>query len=471
MSTRQPLHPAFCQMIRSLLPEEADRLLDTLDTPPSVSVRLSRTKPCRESLPFVLEDAVPWSGGLGFYLSERPSFTADPLWHAGGYYVQEASSMLLSCIAPLLGGEPIDALDLCAAPGGKSTLLLDLLPRGSALVSNEIMRARAQILTENIQKWGSASSIVTSAEPQMLGRLREAFDLILVDAPCSGEGMFRKDEEARQQWSPDLVQQCAERQRGILEDIWPALRPGGLMVYSTCTYSEQEDESQLRYLIEELGAEALPLPELPPIVTPSPLCSYPCYRMMPHRLRGEGLFLALVRKPSQGEGYATSRPAAKGKGKPTTTKIPEAVKAWLRPEALPSLHWQSPTEGLFVALPQRVAALTEALRALRVPILSSGGQVAEAKGRDFLPLPALALSELLDPEAFPAVELTHPEAIRYLAREAITLPEGTPRGFVLVRYRGLALGFVKHLGNRSNNLYPQPWRIRHPEQILSLGEH
>jgi tRNA and rRNA cytosine-C5-methylase len=189
--------------------------------------------------------------------------------------------------------------------------------------------------------------------------------------------------------------------------------------------------------------------------------------MMPHRLRGEGLFLALVRKPSQGEGHATPRPVAKGKGKPTTAKIPEAVKAWLRPEALPSLHWQSPTEGLFVALPQRVAVLTDALRTLRVPILSSGVQVAEAKGRDFLPLPALALSELLDPEAFPAVELTHPEAIRYLAREAITLPEGTPRGFVLVRYRGLALGFVKHLGNRSNNLYPQPWRIRHPEQILS----
>ena len=452
-------------MIHSLLPEEADRLLDTLDTPPSVSVRLSRTKPCRESLPFVLEDAVPWSGGLGFYLSERPSFTADPLWHAGGYYVQEASSMLLSCIAPLLGGEPIDALDLCAAPGGKSTLLLDLLPRGSALVSNEIMRARAQILTENIQKWGSASSIVTSAEPQMLGRLREAFDLILVDAPCSGEGMFRKEEEARRQWTPGLVESCARQQREILDDIWPALAPGGLMVYSTCTFNRQEDEDMLAYLVEELGAEPVALPELPEPITPSPLSSYPCYRMMPHRLRGEGLFMAVVRKPDVELGSARTK-SARSKIKPNP-KLPQEVLRWLREDLRRDVTLQSLPDGTLTAIPSALYPIVEALQGAKIPILTSGIPLAEVKGRDFLPLPALALSVGLDEEAFPRAELTQEEAIRYLAREAITLSADMPRGLVLVTYEGYPLGFAKHLGNRTNNLYPQAWRIRHPELLLS----
>ena len=465
MSTRQPLHPAFCQMIRSLLPEEADRLLDTLDTPPSVSVRLSRTKPCRESLPFVLEDVVPWSGGLGFYLSERPSFTADPLWHAGGYYVQEASSMLLSCIAPLLGGEPIDALDLCAAPGGKSTLLLDLLPEGSALVSNEIMRARAQILTENIQKWGSASSIVTSAEPQMLGRLREAFDLILVDAPCSGEGMFRKEEEARRQWTPGLVESCARQQREILDDIWPALAPGGLMVYSTCTFNRQEDEDMLTYLVEELGAEPVALPELPEPITPSSLSPYPCYRMMPHRLRGEGLFMAVVRKPDAEVGSARSKPT-RSKSKPNP-KLPQEVLRWLRADLRQDVTLQSLPDGTLTAIPSALYPIVEALQGAKIPILTSGIPLAEVKGRDFLPLPALALSVGLDEEAFPRAELTQEEAIRYLAREAVTLSADTPRGLVLITYEGYPLGFAKHLGNRTNNLYPQAWRIRHPELLLS----
>ena len=373
--------------------------------------------------------------------------------------------MLLRLVAPLLGEEPLRALDLCAAPGGKSTLLLDLLPEGSTLVSNELIRSRAQILAENIQKWGGVHSVVTSTEPQRLGRLREQFDFILVDAPCSGEGMFRKEEEARRQWTPGLVESYARQQREILDDIWPALAPGGLMVYSTCTFNRQEDEDMLAYLVEELGAEPVALPELPEPITPSPLSSYPCYRMMPHRLRGEGLFMAVVRKPDVELGSARTK-SARSKIKPNP-KLPQEVLRWLREDLRRDVTLQSLPDGTLTAIPSALYPIVEALQGAKIPILTSGIPLAEVKGRDFLPLPALALSVGLDEEAFPRAELTQEEAIRYLAREAITLSADMPCGLVLVTYEGYPLGFAKHLGNRTNNLYPQAWRIRHPELLLS----
>ena len=263
MALQTPIPALFSDQLRELLPTEAKALLASLDEEASVSVRLNQRKTETPPASLPIGEAIPWAKPVGFYLDGRPAFAADPLWHAGVYYVQEASSMLLRLVAPLLGEEPLRALDLCAAPGGKSTLLLDLLPEGSTLVSNELIRSRAQILAENIQKWGGVHSVVTSTEPQRLGRLREQFDFILVDAPCSGEGMFRKEEEARRQWTPGLVESCARQQREILDDIWPALAPGGLMVYSTCTFNRQEDEDMLAYLVEELGAEPVALPELP----------------------------------------------------------------------------------------------------------------------------------------------------------------------------------------------------------------
>ena len=465
MALQTPIPALFCDQLRELLPTEAEALLASLDEEASVSVRLNRRKTETPPASLPIGEAVPWAKPVGFYLDGRPAFAADPLWHAGVYYVQEASSMLLRLVAPLLGEEPLRALDLCAAPGGKSTLLVDLLPEGSTLVSNELIRSRAQILAENIQKWGGVHSVVTSTEPQRLGRLREQFDFILVDAPCSGEGMFRKEEEARRQWIPGLVESCARQQREILADIWPALAPGGLMVYSTCTFNRQEDEDMLAYLIEELGAESVALPELPEPITPSPLSSYPCYRMMPHRLRGEGLFMAVVRKPDAEVGSARSKPT-RSKSKPNP-KLPQEVLRWLTPELRADVTLQSLPDGTLTAIPSALYPIVEALQGAKIPILTSGIPLAEVKGRDFLPLPALALSVGLDDEAFPRAELTQEEAIRYLAREAVTLSADTPRGLVLVTYEGYPLGFAKHLGNRTNNLYPQAWRIRHPELLLS----
>lgn len=464
MPLTTPLPTGFSEQIHELLPEEAPALLRALDEEPSVSIRLNARKTRELELSLPLGDAVPWGKPLGYYLDQRPSFTADPLWHAGSYYVQEASSMLLSLVKPLLGEEPLTALDLCAAPGGKSTLLLDLLTEGSVLVSNELIRSRAQILTENIQKWGSTQSIVTSTEPQALGKLRTTFDFILVDAPCSGEGMLRKDEEARRQWSPGLVAQCARQQREILEDIWPALRPGGILVYSTCTFNREEDEAMVGYLVEEFGAEPLALPDCPNEITPSTLSPYPCYRMMPHRVRGEGLFLAVLRK-SEDEVPAKGKPS-KGKGR-GSAKVPAEVLAWIAEDLRQDLILQQVGDDQLVAYSPSVLSLVEQLQALKVPILTSGIPLAEVKGQNYLPHPALALSLALAEEAFPRVEVTQETAIRYLAREAILLPETTPRGFVLICYQGRALGFVKHLGNRSNNLYPQAWRIRHPELVLA----
>ena len=464
MPLTTPLPTGFREQIHELLPEEAPALLRALDEEPSVSIRLNARKTREIELSLPLGDAVPWAGPLGYYLDQRPSFTADPLWHAGCYYVQEASSMLLSLVKPLLDEKPLTALDLCAAPGGKSTLLLDLLPEGSVLVSNELIRSRAQILAENIQKWGSTQSIVTSTEPRALGKLRTAFDFILVDAPCSGEGMLRKDEEARRQWSPGLVAQCARQQREILEDIWPALRPGGILVYSTCTFNREEDEAMIGYLVEEFGAEPLALPDCPNEIIPSTLSPYPCYRMMPHRVRGEGLFLAVLRKSEEEVPTKVKPPKGKGRG---SVKAPAEVLAWLAEDLRQDLILQQVGDDQLVAYSPSVLSLVEQLQALKIPILTSGIPLAEVKGKNYLPHPALALSLALAEEAFPRVEVTQETAIRYLAREAITLPEATPKGFVLICYGGQALGFVKHLGNRSNNLYPQAWRIRHPELVLA----
>ena len=468
MPLTTPLPTGFSEQIHELLPEEAPALLRALDEEPSVSIRLNARKTQEIELSLPLGDAVPWAKPLGYYLDQRPSFTADPLWHAGCYYVQEASSMLLNLVKHLLGEEPLTALDLCAAPGGKSTLLLDLLPEGSVLVSNELIRSRAQILAENIQKWGSTQSIVTSTEPRALGKLRTTFDFILVDAPCSGEGMLRKDEEARRQWSPALVAQCARQQREILEDIWPALRPGGILVYSTCTFNRDEDEAMVGYLVEEFGAEPLALPDCPNEIIPSTLSPYPCYRMMPHRVRGEGLFLCVLRK-SEDEAPAKGKPS-KGKGR-GSAKVPAEVLAWLSEDLGQDLILQQVGDDQLVAYLPSVLSLVEQLQAQKIPILTSGIPLAEVKGKNYLPHPALALSLALAKEAFPRVEVSQETAIRYLAREAIILPEPTPRGLVLICYQGQALGFVKHLGNRSNNLYPQAWRIRHPELVLaSLAE-
>lgn len=448
---------SFEEAMRQLLGEEYVDFREALLGEPAVSIRLNKSK-CTATPSYA---PVPWATD-SYYLPERPSFTFDPLFHAGSYYVQEASSMFVEQAVKQHLQEARVALDLCAAPGGKSTLLRSLLPEDCVLISNEVMRPRAQVLAENITKWGHPRCFVTSNYPTDFTPLGEIFDLILVDAPCSGEGMFRKDEVAVTEWSPENVEVCWKRQRDILTDIWPTLRPGGLLIYSTCTFNTQEDEENVRWMMNELGAELLPIDTDPAwSITPSLMPNVPhAYRFLPGRTRGEGFFLAVVRK-GEGASVADAPRNAKSKkkekkGKQPAIAVPTECKQWL---ADSSSYTYKVIGTEVVALPCDMEPLYAVLSE-QLYLIKAGITLAELKGRDTLPTHDLAMSTALHPEAFASCELSYAEALRYLRREAITLPADTPRGFVLVTYRDVPLGFVKNLGNRANNLYPNEWRIR-----------
>ena len=288
----------FITRTRALLGEEFDRLEAALNADVPVSIRINSMK----GTPAPKAGApVAWCES-GFYLPERLSFTFDPLFHAGAYYVQEASSMFLEQAIKAYVKEPVRCLDLCAAPGGKSTHLASLLPDGSLLVSNEVIRSRSYVLAENIAKWGRPDTIVINNDPEEIGEaLPHLFDVIVTDVPCSGEGMFRKDTDSTGEWSVDNVRLCASRGRRIIHDIWNALKPGGILIYSTCTYNTEEDEENIHYIIEELGAEALPIPTQEEWqITGALRFEHPVYRFFPHKTRGEGFFLAALRK-AEGE--------------------------------------------------------------------------------------------------------------------------------------------------------------------------
>ena len=450
--------PDFRSQISALLPaDEAAALLHAIEsTPPSVSVRLNAAK-CLSLPPAAAR--VPWCS-RGFYLDERVPFTFDPLLHAGAYYVQDASSMLLQLIVQRLVTSPVRYLDLCAAPGGKTTAALDALPVGSLMVTNEIMPDRARVLLENVVKWGSPACVVTSDSSERLGSLSGFFDVVAADVPCSGEGMFRKDEEAVAQWSPRLVEQCSERQREIIDNIWPALRPGGLLIYSTCTYNRSENEAMVEYVISCHGAESVPL-SLPGEwnILPGIGTSAHCSRFMPHRTRGEGLFVAVLRKA----GDAPHSPAVAKKAKPAKGKgaskpavaVPAEARQWLADSCF---SLTADAAGTVAAIPTAHEAEVALLRST-VRVLHAGVGIATLKGRDAVPAHSLALSTALSPEAFPRCEVDYATAIAYLRGESITLPTA-PRGFVLITHRDLPIGFAKNLGTRANNLYPREWRIK-----------
>ncbi len=433
--------------------DERDRLLNALQTEPQVSIRFNPLIPDAESLALQslecsADGRVPWAGNA-VYLDHRPQFTLDPLIHMGCYYVQEASSMFLEQAVRKCVSGPVKALDLCAAPGGKSTLLASLLPEGSLLVSNEIQRGRAQILAENMTKWGRTGVMVTCNTPKQIGQSNLMFDLIAVDAPCSGEGMFRKDEGAVTDWSLQNVEMCALRQRQIIEDIWPALKPGGYLIYSTCTFNRHEDEDNVQWIIEQFGAEAIKIDTNPEWNIKASLTqdNLPVYHFMQHRTRGEGFFLCLLRKP---DGAFREIPQKPFKADPT---VPAECRKWLND----GYEYYVKGDSIY-ALPAPLASdMNQVSKELYA--LIPGIEVAVRKGHDWVPAHALAMSDALNTEAFNKVEITRKQALEYLHCDALRL-EDAPRGIVLLTYKGIPLGFAKNLGNRANNMYPQEWRIR-----------
>ena len=434
---------------RALFGEERyERFTSALNEEPVVSVRLNDSKP------FASFDAVavPWAPE-GRYLSSRPAFTADPLFHAGCYYVQEASSMFLGHVIKQFVNEPVRALDLCAAPGGKTTHLLQSLPAGSLLVSNEPVPQRAHVLAENALKWGNPSVVVTKNEPADFASFRNFFDLAVVDAPCSGEGMFRKDAYAVEQWSESIVKQCVARQRDILSDIWGCLRPGGLLVYSTCTFNAAENEECVQWIVDELGATSVEVPVDSSWNITGALAGegLHAYRFLPGYTRGEGLFLAVLRK----DGDASRLQARAPKLQYAAAKVKNEVAAWLQGAADFDIVLQG---DALVAMPKEHAAAIAALQQ-KLCVLHAALPLAAIKNNKLLPNHALAMSTALNKEAFNRVELGRDEALAYLHRESLSL-QGAPIGYLLLLYQGAPIGFVKNIGNRANNMYPQEWRIR-----------
>lgn len=376
-----------------------------------VAIRLNPFKQPSSELP-ILKDSVPvpWSRH-GRILASRPVFTLHPLFHAGCYYVQDSSAMfvghvLRGLLPDIPGG--IRVLDLCAAPGGKTTdiaaSLREKYSDNFLLVSNEVMRQRASVLDDNVARWGDPNVVVTSVDPAAFASLKGFFDIIVADVPCSGEGMFRKDARAVEEWSPENLKLCAARQKRILADVWPSLREGGVLVYSTCTYEKAENDDNLEWAATELGGT---------IIEPEDEFSEYGVRLTEH-----GHLLRAGEVPGEGQWAGALRKAGSGECRARTD---DSVLRKLHP-------------------------------------LRMGVRKGEMKGKSFIPDPDWALSIEFDRDAFPCIEVDKQTALHFLHRDSIVLP-GAPLGHLALTYRGVPIGFVKNIGNRCNNLHPQGRRI------------
>lgn len=395
---------------------------------------------------------VPWCPH-GFYLSQRPSFTLDPLIHAGAYYVQEASSMFLwHVLRQIIPADrsPMRVLDLCAAPGGKSTLLASFFA-DSLLVSNEIIKTRAGILVENLSKWGQENVVVTNNDPKDFGKLEGYFDVIVVDAPCSGSGLFRRDPSAIEEWSEGNVQLCSQRQQRILADILPALKPGGKLLYSTCSYSPEEDEEIADWLVSNFPVKniAVNVPaEWNVVTSTSPQTQAAGYRFYPDKVMGEGFFIAAFEKE---DGY---EPAVKKPSLAAATKQEIALLAdWIRNSEQLFFFKQNDNILAIPAIWQQDVALLQKQLYLR----KAGVVTGAPKAKDFVPDHQLALSLLISDDIQRAT-LSKEDALAYLRKQDFPVPEGL-KGWTLAVFEGLNLGWMKVLPNRVNNYYPTEWRI------------
>lgn len=441
----------FVDRTRPLMGDDWDKFVNSLqaETPTSIRLNMDKTKTTD------LDAQVPWCTDA-YYLDKRPQFTFDPLLHMGTYYVQEASSMFVKqAVKQLIAGD-VRVLDLCAAPGGKSTLLSSSISENSLLVSNEIIRSRANILAENLTKWGNPNHIVSNNKPDDFASLKHFFDLILVDAPCSGEGMFRKDPQAIDEWSVANVELCAKRQKEILTSVWNALKPGGYLCYSTCTYNREENEEIVSWLSDEFDAtiKSLEIDESWNIAV-SQVKGADTYHFYPYRTKGEGFFLAVLQKSEEESIDTRIFKQKKDKKAKKSVSVSSEYKEYLvQKEDFTLLE----EDGFIHAVLNLMVTDVEILKQ-HLKIISQGICMGQIKGRDFIPHQSLALSRSLNNQSFETYEVDWKTAITYLRSEVVVLPDSS-KGYILLTYKGLPLGFVKNLGNRANNLYPNEWRIR-----------
>ena len=409
--------------------------LDVLPNHPSTSLR-----------------AVPWSS-TGYYLSERPLFTLDPLLHAGAYYVQEASSMFLeqAMRQTVDLDQPLLVLDLCAAPGGKSTLLQSVISKESLLVSNEVIQSRVNILKENIIKWGAGNVVVTNNDPSAFSKLHGLFDVVVIDAPCSGSGLFRRDPEAINEWSVDNVNLCSQRQQRILADAWNCLKEDGVIIYSTCSYSAEEDEEILDWMNDKFKVESIKLKvetdwNIDEVETETGAFGY---RFWPYKVKGEGFFIAGFKKIESPD--------------PLRIKI-KTTQLASKQEAAIAANWINSNEGLtFTKQGQNIAAVptqwNEIIQYLmqELKVRYTGVELGTIAKNDLLPEHSLALSTIMN-NAITKVQLSKEQALEYLRKNEIVIEQST-KGWALATYNDHPLGWMKLLGNRINNYYPKEWRI------------
>jgi 16S rRNA C967 or C1407 C5-methylase (RsmB/RsmF family) len=428
---------------------DKDALLKALGEPSPVSIR---TNPSKWNKKPADSEPVEWCSA-GYYLPSRPSYTLDPLYHSGCYYPQEASSMFLEQVFMQLCGSSIGlkVLDLCGAPGGKSTHISNLIGDSGLLVANEVIRSRAVILAETLTKWGKGNSLVTQNDPSQFAALKGYFDVIVVDAPCSGEGMFRTD-VALGEWSVQNASHCSDRQKRIVMDVWPALKQGGILIYSTCTFNPEENEENIKWLTGRNSAESLRLDiSLFKGVNEIDLNGIFGYGFYPDRIRGEGFFISAVKK-LDGEENRLQRVQKVQDLKPSKSETDTAAR-WS--------HFSGERlirrgDDIF-ALPCSIENFLQLFH--RLTVVKAGTRLFTVKKNDSLPSQDLAISCYIREGAFPEYETGLFNSLAYLKRDNLDFkPEN--RAWNIVTFSGINLGFIKNIGNRINNYFPVEWRIR-----------
>lgn len=442
------------RMRRQLGAKEADLLFEALDGVSPVAIRLNPAK-CGDEGVWSDGEAIAWSK-CGRKLKERPSFTLDTAFHAGAYYVQEAASQFLDYIVSLEELQGKRVLDMCAAPGGKTTIYSTAVGECGLVVANEYVRSRANILADNVRKWGMGNVLVTNNAPEHIAQFEGWFDMVAVDAPCSGEGMFRKEEAAREDWSDDAVRMCAARQLSIVREAWQSLKDGGLFIYSTCTFNEEEDEGLLRAFIEEKGDVFVPSQRVEVNdawgIVRGEVGAFQTFRFFPHKCNSEGLFVAVARKS---EPTTQRTPKARKRVMQEVDKVSrKELQRWLQGADNHSFAMVADTiYGYRAEQFKAVQALSESLTAIYSGVAM--GQIFKGKLK-----PDWALSQYvaLERKAVATEELDEPRALDYLRKKDIAVGD-MAEGINLVTHEGRALGFVKRIGARCNNLYPNSLKI------------
>jgi 16S rRNA C967 or C1407 C5-methylase (RsmB/RsmF family)/NOL1/NOP2/fmu family ribosome biogenesis protein len=418
-----------------------------------VSVRLNPLKP---ACSFSFANQVPWTNNA-HYLHERPIFTNDPLFHAGCYYVQEASSMFVEQAMK----QSVDltkqlfVLDACAAPGGKSTLLASLLNEESLLVSNEVISTRVPSLVHNMAKWGTANSVVSNNDPKDFSRLPDFFDVMVVDAPCSGSGLFRKQEDAIEHWSEENVNHCSLRQQRILHDLLPSLKQDGVLIYSTCSYSKEENENMCDYLCSQFSVESIQIKistEWGITETQSDEHKAFGYRFFPHLMQGEGFFLACFKKTVSPSIVGDRVQKSKKVYEKLTKDEESAVKQFIKGQNFELINHEGEVIGFREEISWQIKTLLSALKIKKMPL-----HVGQLKGKDFVPHAYSAYFTFLN-QKITKIDVDLETALKYLRKQNF-IPEEETKGFTLLTYKNFGIGWMKNLGNRVNNYYPAEWRI------------